>query len=402
MIFQRTSRKRFHKAQRGSSKGEKERKRSIFRECIVLALIGACFGFVLLSEPQSLLFAESLTDCSPSTNIENSIENATCLDAGDSNERAFIEDRNAKECLLHIEPNEYFRLLQSTLVGLPNAGACNFGNGCQPPHKPYKEKDRQFGNDWPPYGFTMIGKERLKIFRAAIMEVNRNHIPGGIAEFGVWRGGAMILAAAVMKDYYQQSQQLQQSQQPHMERDLFLFDAFAAFGEYGGAEDFLAVSLEDVQRNMEMFGFGGDNRIHYVKGLFSDTTKEWTNRVNDVIAVLRVDGNFYSSYQDVLYAMYDKVPVGGIVIFDDVFHHHYKEVMQCWIDFKRDHGIPEELVRIDDVSGWFRKRTLVQIDQSKKRTAKQFTTKEKQLRKRTLVQIERSKKRTFSTKEKQQ
>jgi hypothetical protein len=222
----------------------------------------------------------------------------------------------------------------------------------------------------------MIGKERVKNFRAAILEVNRNNVPGGIAEFGVWRGGAMILAAAVMKDYYQQQQQ--QSQQPRMQRDLFLFDAFAAFGEYGGAEDFLAVSLEDVQRNMEIFGFGGDNKIHYVKGLFSDTTKEWTTRVNDVIAVLRVDGNFYSSYQDVLYAMYDKVPMGGIVIFDDVFHHHYREVMQCWIDFKNDHGIPEELVRIDDGSGWFRKRTLVQIDQSKKRTAKQFTTKEKQ------------------------
>lgn len=377
MMFQRTSRKQFYEAQEGSGKGKKERTRSTWRECAIVALIGACFGFRLLSGPQSLSVAEvlpqSLADCSPSTNIEN----ATCLEVGDSNQRKrIVPDRNAEECLLHIEPDEYFRLLENTLVGLPNAGACNFGNGCQPPHNPYKEKDRRFGNDWPPYGFTMIGKERVKNFRAAILEVNRNNVPGGIAEFGVWRGGAMILAAAVMKDYYQQQQQ--QSQQPRMQRDLFLFDAFAAFGEYGGAEDFLAVSLEDVQRNMEIFGFGGDNKIHYVKGLFSDTTKEWTTRVNDVIAVLRVDGNFYSSYQDVLYAMYDKVPMGGIVIFDDVFHHHYREVMQCWIDFKNDHGIPEELVRIDDGSGWFRKRTLVQIDQSKKRTAKQFTTKEKQ------------------------
>ena len=185
----------------------------------------------------------------------------------------------------------------------------------------------------------------------------------------------MILAAAVMEDHYRRQQQ--QSQWPRMRRDLFLFDAFASFGEYGGAEDFLAVSLEDVQRNMGMFGFGGDNRTHYIKGLFSDTTKEWTDRVGVVIAVLRVDGNFYSSYQGVMYAMYDKVPVEGIVIVDGVFHHHYGEVMQCWKDFKHDHGLPEELVRIDDSSGWFRKRVVVQIDQSKKRTAKQFTTKEK-------------------------
>ena len=51
--------------------------------------------------------------------------------------------------------------------------ACNFRNGCQPPHEPYIEKDRRFRNDWPPYGFMMIGKEQLNSFRAAINEVNR-------------------------------------------------------------------------------------------------------------------------------------------------------------------------------------------------------------------------------------
>jgi hypothetical protein len=65
--------------------------------------------------------------------------------------------------------------------------------------------------------------------------------------------------------------------------------------------------------------------------------------------------------------MYSNVPVGGIIIFDDVFHYHYKEVMQCWIDFKNNQGIPEDLVQIDDFSGWFRKREKVKIDQSKKR-----------------------------------
>jgi hypothetical protein len=32
-----------------------------------------------------------------------------------------------------------------------------------------------------------------------------------------------------------------------------------------------------------------------------------------------IDGSFYGSYQNSLYYMYDKVPVNGIVIFDDVF-----------------------------------------------------------------------------------
>ncbi|KAL7543750.1 hypothetical protein ACHAWF_014656 [Thalassiosira exigua] len=77
------------------------------------------------------------------------------------------------------------------------------------------------------------------------------------------------MAAAVMEEHYRQ----RRLQRPHIQRDLFLFGAFAAFGQYDGAQDFLAVSLEDVQRNMDLFGFGGNSKIHYVKGLFSDSTK---------------------------------------------------------------------------------------------------------------------------------
>ena len=63
------------------------------------------------------------------------------------------------------------------------------------------------------------------------------------------------------------------------------------------------------------------------------------------LAVLRVDGNFHDSYQDALYYLYGFVPVGGFVIFDDVFSH--KGAMQAWNEFNKDHGLPEELTRID-------------------------------------------------------
>ena len=63
------------------------------------------------------------------------------------------------------------------------------------------------------------------------------------------------------------------------------------------------------------------------------------------IAVFRIDGNFYDSYADALYYGYEKVPVGGIVIFDDVFSH--AAVMRAWVDFKGDQGLPETLNRID-------------------------------------------------------
>ena len=57
---------------------------------------------------------------------------------------------------------------------------------------------------------------RLRNFRAAILDVHHNSIPGAVVELGVWRGGAMVLAAAVLQELPLESR-----------RQLHLFDAFA-------------------------------------------------------------------------------------------------------------------------------------------------------------------------------
>ena len=67
------------------------------------------------------------------------------------------------------------------------------------------------------------------------------------------------------------------------------------------------------------------------------------------IAVFRIDGNFYDSYADALYYGYEKVPVGGIVIFDDVFSH--AAVMRAWLDFKGDQGLSETVWKSTSASG---------------------------------------------------
>jgi len=41
-------------------------------------------------------------------------------------------------------------------------------------------------------------------------------------------------------------------------------------------------------------------------------------------------------YQEAMYYFYERVPVGGYVIFDDVRSH--PEVMAFWKDFKRNQG----------------------------------------------------------------
>ena len=277
--------------------------------------------------------------------------NVACLDiqlSDDTNDRYVPANEELSKCLVYEEPSPYIKLLSRMLVGRPLEGSCSFNNCLQ--HKPYIPEKRQYGLDWPPFGYTMVGTQRLENFRAAILEVNRNKIPGAIAELGVWRGGAMIMAAAVCKD-------------ASMQRELYVFDAFESLPGYGSSSSFLENSMDEVKQYFELFDVY-DEHVHFVKGLFKESLPKFKD-FQDPIAVLRVDGNFYDSYQDAMYYLYPNVPVGGIVIFDDVMSH--AAVGRFWKDFKADYSMPEELNRIDRHSAWFRKEKQFKVDYNKMR-----------------------------------
>jgi O-methyltransferase len=278
-----------------------------------------------------------------------------------------------EKCLLHTAPSRYMKLLMDVSVGLPRAGTCSGGAGggngvvsyCSQ-RSPYNAHERQFGNDHPPDGYTMVGKQRLENFRAAIQECIRNNIPGSIVELGVWRGGAMLVAAGVLKELAEQQQQQHQRNNVATVRDLYLFDAYDSIDVYSdGLRSYLSVSVDSVRDTFAQHDLL-DDHVHFVKGMFNNSLpsfmKEYQHQGRP-IAVLRVDGNFYDSYQDAMYHLYEAVPVGGIVIFDDVFSHPV--VKWFWDDFRADQGLPEELVRIDHHSGWFRKTKAVTIDWTK-------------------------------------
>jgi Macrocin-O-methyltransferase (TylF) len=61
-----------------------------------------------------------------------------------------------------------------------------------------------------------------------------------------------------------------------------------------------------------------------------------------------------------MYWLYEKVPIGGIVIFDDIFSH--PAVMEFGNDFKAEKQLPENLVRSDMHSSCFRKEREVVIN----------------------------------------
>lgn len=238
------------------------------------------------------------------------------------------------------------------LVGANGSEYTCHGQDCSGWHS------RLCGLDWPETGATMVGLVRLSNVAELIHQVIEDDVPGAFVELGVWRGGTCIFASHAFSH--------DRKKGPN-DRSIHVFDAFDKLPGYGGDSDYLANSEASVRTTFEQFQAMGPS-VHFHVGLFKDTTPTFraANRLEDKrIAILRVDGNFYDSYSDAMYDMYEYVPVGGFVIFDDVVSH--LAVLRFWNDFKADQHISEELVRIDDGSAFFRKATNTIIDHSKRR-----------------------------------
>jgi len=101
-------------------------------------------------------------------------------------------------CLLLEKPSLFVSAITEIVLGLPISGACDKSSpgGCSNTIS-FDADARNWGTDWPPTGYSMMGRVRLLNIRASIDDVNRRKIPGAIVELGVWRGGGMMLASAI-------------------------------------------------------------------------------------------------------------------------------------------------------------------------------------------------------------
>ena len=188
------------------------------------------------------------------------------------------------------------------------------------------------GNYWPERAHTMIGRKRLRNFREAIETTVREEIPGDILEAGVWRGGACIFARGVLKALGDQT------------RKVFVADSFEGLpkpddrypadeGDQHWQIDYLQSSLDQVRKNFEAYDLL-DDQVAFLEGFFEDTLPQ---APIDALAVLRLDGDMYSSTIQVLDSLYTKVSPGGFVIIDD-----YNCLPNCQAavdDFRAAHGV---------------------------------------------------------------
>lgn len=196
---------------------------------------------------------------------------------------------------------------------------------------------------------SMIGRARMDNLHDCMNAVLADRIPGDFIETGVWKGGSTIFMRGFL-----------QAHDIH-DRKVWVADSFEGLPKPSLPEDenwdlsadvmpYLAVSEEEVRELFERYELL-DEQVMFLKGWFKDTLP--TADI-DKLAVLRLDGDLYESTMDALNALYHKLSPGGFVIVDD-----YNALPQCEqaiTDFRRHHGIQDELVRIDEMSVFWRKR----------------------------------------------
>lgn len=198
-----------------------------------------------------------------------------------------------------------------------------------------------------PFGLTMTGRRRLQYLRKAVESVLDEAIPGDLVECGVWRGGSALMMAGVL------------AMRGNQERKVWLADSFEGLPPEDGPFDTslidtlnangLAVTEAEVRANFTELGLL-DDTIRFLPGWFSDTLP---SAPIDQIALLRLDGDHYSSTMDALTALYDKVVPGGFIIIDDYI---LPPCAAAISDFRCARGINEAMTRIDHTGVAWRKK----------------------------------------------
>jgi len=174
---------------------------------------------------------------------------------------------------------------------------------------------------------TMVDHTKLQFLIDAVRYIERQQIPGGIVECGVWRGGSMIAAAQTLLNL------------GVTDRDLYLFDTYTGMtaptesdiriDEQKHASEFLnaegpgpmawsrpdrhIATLEDVQEGFSEIPYPAE-RIHYVVGKVEDTVP---GSAPETISILRLDTDWYESTKHELDQLYARLAPGGVLIIDD-------------------------------------------------------------------------------------
>jgi len=187
--------------------------------------------------------------------------------------------------------------------------------------------------------YTMIPKS---IFVENLRLCQRfNHIKGSIVECGVWRGGMIAALAEILGN----------------DRNYYLFDSFEGLPEAKEIDgeaakkwqkdkegfmyhDNCKAKIDDVDKAMKL---SGTKSYQIIQGWFYETLEDFY--INEQIAILRLDADWYKSTIECLNFLYPKVAIGGLIILDD--YYTWDGCSRALHDYLSTHSISSKIFQIE-------------------------------------------------------
>jgi O-methyltransferase len=148
---------------------------------------------------------------------------------------------------------------------------------------------------------TLVSRDRCHVLWRTLQQAL--HLPGEVAECGVFRGGTALLAARTITEA---------SRNPPL---LHLFDSFQGVAATVSSEEgfhpgaFGRTSVEHVRQLLAEYAFA-QFHVGYIPDTFAGLEVEQ-------IAWAHVDMDLYTSIRDAIAFLYPRLVPGGILVFDD-------------------------------------------------------------------------------------
>ncbi len=164
---------------------------------------------------------------------------------------------------------------------------------------------------------------RLYLLVANAEKLERDGVPGAIAELGVWRGNSAAVLHALLP-----------------ERELYLFDTFTGFDgkdleptePQGHVPKFSDTSEARVRALV-----GDSPRVHLVKGYFPDTTEQVPPETR--FAFVHLDCDLYTPMRAGLEWFHPRLAPGGMILVHDYGGGGWPGVTRACDEFSREVGL---------------------------------------------------------------
>lgn len=179
---------------------------------------------------------------------------------------------------------------------------------------------------------------------AHVMSLVRD-VPGDILEFGVASGSSFMTLTRINEIYNKAHYH------PAAHKKIYGFDSFDGLPAPDPEKD-LAKTGGQPYASMREGGFKstttlpelvrfvhGRPNCFLVKGMFDESLPRFLKtRPHLACALIHIDCDIYASTRTVLDALIDRVPVGGILLFDEIFHEEFPGETAAYFEVAKAHS----------------------------------------------------------------